>query len=330
MAKGRRWGIAVMLAIALVTGQAGARTTKAPLPVIDMHMHPSRGRPVSVEWTCPGDQIRTYPINPEEIGCRHPLRSASSEQDMLTQTLAEYRRFNVRHAVLGGPLELVNQWRAQAPTIFIPGMDFTDVPRREVGQLRAIYKTGGFAAFAEIGSQYEGIRADDPQLELYWALAEELDIPVGIHLGMGVPDSPAAGLPAYRASLTTPFQLEQVLVKHPRLRIYAMHYASPLVDEMIAMLSSYSNLYVDVAANDWNLPRAQFYAELKRLVDAGFSKRIMFGSDPGPFPTAIGAGIQSIEQAPFLTAEQKRDILYNNAARFLRLSKEQIARDHGR
>ena len=83
-----------------------------------------------------------------------------------------------------------------------------------------------------------------------------------------------------------------------------------------------------VAANDWNYPRAQFYAELKRLVDAGFGKRIMFGSDPGPFPTAIGAAIKSIQEAPFLSAAQKRDILYNNAARFLRLSQEQIARDH--
>jgi uncharacterized protein len=35
---------------------------------------------------------------------------------------------------------------------------------------------------------------------------------------------------------------------------------------------------------------------------------------------------QYSSEAPFLTAEQKRDILYNNAARFLRLSPEQIAR----
>jgi hypothetical protein len=181
-----------------------------------------------------------------------------------------------------------------------------------------------------VSNQYAGIRADDPQLEPFWTLAEELDVPVGIHLGLGVADAASAGYPAYRASLTTPFQLENVLAKHPKLRIYVMHYASPLVDEMIAMLGSYSNLYVDVAANDWNLPRPQFYAELKRLVDAGFGKRIMFRSDPGPFPAAIGAGIESIEQAPFLTAEQKRDILYNNAARFLRLSKEVIAKDHGR
>jgi len=40
----------------------------------------------------------------------------------------------------------------------------------------------------------------------------------------------------------------------------------------------------------------------------------------------IEASIEVIEQAPFLTPEQQRDILYNNAARFLRLSKETIAR----
>ena len=35
-------------------------------------------------------------------------------------------------------------------------------------------------------------------------------------------------------------------------------------------------------------------------------------------------------ETPFLTAAQKRDIFYNNAARFLRLSDAQIARHHGR
>jgi len=67
---------------------------------------------------------------------------------------------------------------------------------------------------------------------------------------------------------------------------------------------------------------------LKRLVDAGFSKRILFGSDQTIWPQAIGLAIESIEEAPFLTAEQKRDIFYNNSARFLRLTKEQIAADH--
>ena len=44
------------------------------------------------------------------------------------------------------------------------------------------------------------------------------------------------------------------------------------------------------------------------------------------WPGVIERAVAVIEQAPFLTPRQKRDILYNNAARFLRLSEEQIAR----
>jgi hypothetical protein len=46
----------------------------------------------------------------------------------------------------------------------------------------------------------------------------------------------------------------------------------------------------------------------------------MFGSDQMLWPEMIGKAIEAIEAADFLTAEQKRDIFYNNAARFLRLS----------
>jgi uncharacterized protein len=46
----------------------------------------------------------------------------------------------------------------------------------------------------------------------------------------------------------------------------------------------------------------------------------MFGSDQMRWPEKIADGIEAIESADFLNEEQKRDILYNNAARFLRLS----------
>jgi hypothetical protein len=45
----------------------------------------------------------------------------------------------------------------------------------------------------------------------------------------------------------------------------------------------------------------------------------MFGSDQMVWPETIEYGIRVIEEAPFLSDQQKRDILYNNAARFLRL-----------
>jgi predicted TIM-barrel fold metal-dependent hydrolase len=76
---------------------------------------------------------------------------------------------------------------------------------------------------------------------------------------------------------------------------------------------------VDVGVICYAFPRKQFYSFLQRLIDAGFEKRIMFGSDEMVWPDAVSAGIDSIESASFLVPEQKRDILYNNAARFLRI-----------
>ena len=48
------------------------------------------------------------------------------------------------------------------------------------------------------------------------------------------------------------------------------------------------------------------------------------------WPEVIAIAIETIETANFLTEEEKRDIFYNNAARFLRLSEEEIARHHGK
>ena len=181
----------------------------------------------------------------------------------------------------------------------------------------------------EVFIQYRGHRADDPRYEPYFALAEELDIPVAIHLGEGPPAAARfPGYEDYRASMGSPFLLEDVLRKHPKLRIYVMHYGSPLVDEMIAMMFTHPNLYVDVACNNWSFPRAQFHDALRRMVDAGLIKRIMFGSDQMYWPDAIGEAIKAVETAPFLDDGQKRDILYNNAARFLRLSEAEQAAHH--
>jgi uncharacterized protein len=44
----------------------------------------------------------------------------------------------------------------------------------------------------------------------------------------------------------------------------------------------------------------------------------MFGSDQMVWPGAIDIAIEEIRSADFLSEEQKRDIFYNNAVRFLR------------
>ena len=64
-------------------------------------------------------------------------------------------------------------------------------------------------------------------------------------------------------------------------------------------------------------------------IDAGFSKRIIWGTDHMQWPEAIGIAVESIETAQFLSEEQRKYIFYNNAARFLRFSDEEIARHYG-
>ncbi len=64
------------------------------------------------------------------------------------------------------------------------------------------------------------------------------------------------------------------------------------------------------------------------LQQAGYGERVMFGSDQMIWPGVIEPSIKAIEDAPFLSEAQKRDILYNNAARFLRLSEAVVAKHH--
>jgi len=72
------------------------------------------------------------------------------------------------------------------------------------------------------------------------------------------------------------------------------------------------------------------WAQRSAATTTAVGNRVMFGSDQMVWPGVIKRSIAVIEEAFFLSDEQKRDILYNNAARFLRLSEQEIARHHGK
>ena len=128
--------------------------------------------------------------------------------------------------------------------------------------LRSLHAEGGIAVFGEVAIQYEGIRADDARFAPYLALAEELDVPVGIHIGTGPPGAPRLFGPFrnYRGRLHSPLSLEDPLVRHPRLRVYAMHAGWPMLDDTLALLFTHPQVYLDVGVINWMLPRAEFIA----------------------------------------------------------------------
>jgi|GEM_PF-2742728 len=98
----------------------------------------------------------------------------------------------------------------------------------------------------------------------------------------------------------------------------------PLIDELIAVMGWNAYVFLDLSGFIWSYPLEEIHATIKRLVQAGFGKRIMYGTDFIFWPRMIEASIGVIENASYLTQEQKRDILYNNAARFLRIDEMQL------
>lgn len=56
---------------------------------------------------------------------------------------------------------------------------------RKLDSLRALHAEGRVAVLAEVSHQCAGVAPDDERIEPYWALAEELDLLVGIHIGTG-------------------------------------------------------------------------------------------------------------------------------------------------
>jgi predicted TIM-barrel fold metal-dependent hydrolase len=318
----------------LATSRRVVAQDRAARPlIIDMHLHANTLRQFGSPSpsVCTNDQEIVLPGwdprqplrlegNNEAISCPVRLKAPATDNELLAETLHYLDRNNNIRAVTSGPLDQVTKWRAAAPDRIIPAIAFAENKDEKPEMFRQLYRDGKFAVFAEVGPQYQGVSIGNPSYEPYFALAEELDIPVGIHMGEGPPGGRnLQGYSAYRVQMGNPLLLEDVLVRHPKLRIYVMHYGSPLVDDMIALLYSYPQVYVDVAQNDWGFPRKHFYSQLRRLVDAGFGKRIMFGSDEMIWPETIRIAVETIESADFLSHEQKRDIFCRNAARFLRL-----------
>ena len=335
----------VLLLASLLARAEPATAQQRGKPVIDMHMH---AWSIAAEFggepapkICAGaDGLEMNGIDPAKpfsfealVSCSHKLKP-STDASLLADTLRMMDRFNIVRGVISGDGPVVAKWRAGAPGRFIPGANFfiddNRPPASRAAELEAAVKRGETQIFAEITAQYRGLSPDDPSLEPFYAVAERHDVPVGIHLGYGAPGGPYWLYPKYRAALGNPLLLEDLLVRHPKMRVYVMHAGMPMVDEILMLMNAHPQVYVDIAADDWGVPRKEFHLILKRLVDAGYGKRIMFGSDQMAWPDSIPIAISSITDAPFLTPAQKRDILYNNAARFLRLAPDQVAADHKR
>lgn len=202
-------GVAFLLFAFAAPGRV-ALAQQSPLPIIDMHLHARTAHhygPNPGPLCAPVDRMPVWDpaipfadaLEKSAPPCRFPVAPAATDADVLGQTIAVMKRRNII-GMLGGRPALVAKWMAAAPGRFIPGLDFRldrdggtasavgnpkDFEALSPQAIRELHRKGSLAVFGEVLNQYGGIAPDDPRMEPYWALAEDLDVPVGIHLGPG-------------------------------------------------------------------------------------------------------------------------------------------------
>jgi hypothetical protein len=306
-----------------------AQNTPADVPpVLDVHVHAMDDIPGAVpmcpntaKFTASDPKTKEAPFGWVQEECT-PKFYPAAKGEYMKDVIAEMERLNVTAVVFGDP-KSVQKWKDAGGKRVIPGTAFSNGiqpgARVPVDELRKDFTTGGFKVMGEIGLQYEGLSPSDMSVDQYFALAEELDIPVAVHMGTGGSGRANITVPTFRGSKGDPLLFEELLARHPKLRLQVMHAGYPMIDNMLTLLQANSHVYVDVAGLIWSYPIKEVNHYIQRLVEGGFEDRVMFGTDQLIWPKLMAYSISVIQNAEYLTPEEKRDILYNNAARFLRL-----------
>ena len=253
----------VMLILPVVLVQACARSQGSEPPIIDVHLHAIRadafGPPpvpaCAVEMTFIAPDPGALPP-PDRIGMPqngYNLESASecdsdfllpspmTDEELIQQTFDMMERYNVVSGVFTGSMDRINQWRAAAPDRVIPAIGVAPTD-----SLRKWASEGTIGVLGELGFQYRGVPATDPTVEPYFALAEELDLPIAFHVGFGPPATPYVRGPTYRMSLSNPLLLEDLLIRYPNVRIYLMEAAWPMLDQVVGLLYAHPQVYLDI------------------------------------------------------------------------------------
>lgn len=284
------------------------------LPVIDVHAHIFHGA------MDPNEDPDAYWDMDDWFG---GPKSPANLQAYFDDTYGLFRKYNVKAVVSSTP-ELVEKWRAQdEDNRIIPALVMFSPTSWEMTPERfeTLVKSGKIKVFGEIAPYYTGGTICDAGWKPYFRVCEKYDVPVAVHTGGGLPGKKNTWREKARLRFGDPYLIEDALVEYPNLRINMCHSGSEYHEQALALMSLYPQVYCDLGALVDFGPQSQRLCRtfLTKAKNDGLLDRVMFGSDVFLWPHHLEVGLKYLDSLEFLAEKEKRDILYNNAARFLRL-----------
>jgi predicted TIM-barrel fold metal-dependent hydrolase len=182
--------------------------------------------------------------------------------------------FDARHAGLTVPDEFVAEYVARDPGRLV-GFCSVDPSRPDaLARLERGVAELGLRGL-KLAPTYQNVDPLSPEALAVFEAAAELDIPVLIH----------QGITFVRASVMAfalPRQIDEIALRHPRLRIVIAHMGHPWTSECIAVIRKHPNVYADVSAL---APRPiQFRNALIEAGEYRTERKLLFGTD-WPFAT---------------------------------------------
>jgi uncharacterized protein len=93
-----------------------------------------------------------------------------------------------------------------------------------------------------------------------------------------------------------------------------MHAGWPYLDDTIALMIVYPQVYADLGAINWIFPGPAFHGYLEALTRVGLGSRLMFGSDQMYWPEAIGMAVEATHATPFVRVRAPGHLLQQRGA----------------
>ncbi len=271
--------------------------------------------------------VHVQPLEMMKPECRALMRSRPQELETVMELAADPRRFvalmdtegieragviNYVAPVVMGFTEEVNPWAANYARDFrdrlIPfgSVDPTTVrdAAATMGRILNEWKLPAVKLHPPHQLFYpNAYRSGLKSLEVIYRMAEEARLPVMIHTGTSI-------FPGARNVYADPIYTDDVGVDFPNLPVILAHGGRPLWTEAAAfVVRRHKNFLMDISGiPPQNL--LKYFPRLEQLAD-----KVLWGSDwPGPGVPGMGSNLEKFCQLP-LSAEAKRKILYDNAAR---------------